>query len=229
MAGKCAASLFLTRHSLLIIAATVVTSLHALASHPSKNVDHSFEEVRETKNLAKDNVKISHSKFREFIAYKDVQMIQDSDGSSLRVGIYYMVKRSTSDVFRSKEFVKPSEVKPSDADSRGTPFHIVDGSRIVRTQQPPMPMPNIDKLGSAYDIIYANPHALGSIDPGFREPVYNLSVYSGKLTPDQRFAVPDGTQVSVGRTCALSFCSSEVLGGSSYCNSLKASIKVIRI
>jgi hypothetical protein len=71
------------------------------------------------------------------------------------------------------------------------------GQALSLMQAQPMPMPNIDKLGSGYDILFANPHAIGSIDPGFRDSVYDLSVYSGKLTPDQRFAVPDGTQVSL--------------------------------
>ena len=99
------------------------------------------------------------------------------------------------------------------------------GLADLKVTSSPMPMPNIDKLGSGYDILYANPQAIGTIDPGFRDSVYNMSISSGKLTPDQRFAIPDGTQVSMCQTCVVSFSSTEVQGGASYVDTLKTAVK----
>jgi hypothetical protein len=88
-----------------------------------------------------------------------------------------------------------------------------------------MPMPNIDKIGSGYDILFGNPHAIGTIDPGFRDAVYNLTLYNGQLTPDRRFLLPDGAQVSRCQACALDFVSTQVSTAEEYQNTLKTAVK----
>jgi hypothetical protein len=88
-----------------------------------------------------------------------------------------------------------------------------------------MPMPNIDKIGSGYDILFGNPHSIGTIDPGFRDAVYNLTLYNGKQTPDRRFLLPDGAQVSRCQTCALSFVSTQVNTAEDYENTLRTVVK----
>eukprot|EP01126_Amoeba_proteus_P037373 TRINITY_DN3855_c0_g2_i16.p1 TRINITY_DN3855_c0_g2~~TRINITY_DN3855_c0_g2_i16.p1 ORF type:complete len:598 (-),score=114.17 TRINITY_DN3855_c0_g2_i16:1654-3270(-) len=72
----------------------------------------------------------------------------------------------------------------------------------------------------------ANPQAIGTIDPGFRQNVFDVGIYSGQLTPDQRFSVPNGTDVSACQACVLSFETKEISGGASYVNTLSVNVEV---
>ena len=78
-------------------------------------------------------------------------------------------------------------------------------------------MPNIGYTLDGYDIFYGNPMATGTEgatpDPGFRlQPIFK-AVYSGKVTPDQRYSVPDGMEIrSCSGTCSMTFGSNLVSG-----------------
>ena len=50
-------------------------------------------------------------------------------------------------------------------------------------------------------------------DPGFRlQPIFK-AVYTGKVTPDQRYSVPDGMEIrSCSGTCSMTFGSNLVSG-----------------
>jgi hypothetical protein len=88
-----------------------------------------------------------------------------------------------------------------------------------------MPMPNIDKIGAGYDIFFANPHAIGTIDPGFRSPVYNLTIYNGnRLTPDKRYLVSEGVDVTRSHACKTSFTTTDIYGTASYAKTLRVGV-----
>ena len=78
-------------------------------------------------------------------------------------------------------------------------------------------MPNIGYTLDGYDIFFGNPIATGTEgatpDPGFRlQPIFK-AVYSGKVTPDQRYSVPDGMEIrSCSGTCSMTFGSNLVSG-----------------
>ena len=78
-------------------------------------------------------------------------------------------------------------------------------------------MPNIGYTLDGYDIFYGNPIATGTEgatpDPGFRlQPIFK-AVYTGKVTPDQRYSVPDGMEIrSCSGTCSMTFGSNLVSG-----------------
>jgi hypothetical protein len=66
--------------------------------------------------------------------------------------------------------------------------------------------PNIDYLGSSYDIFQGSPFSAGTggVDPGFRSPLFNYNYNSRIRTADLRYWVPDSVSIagtSVG--CSL--------------------------
>ena len=81
-------------------------------------------------------------------------------------------------------------------------------------------MPNIGYVLDGYDIIYGNPLKTSPTpDPGFRQSIFQAT-YSGKITPDQLYTVPDGMEIkSCSGTCSTTFGSSLISGTKSY-NSL---------
>lgn len=86
---------------------------------------------------------------------------------------------------------------------------------------------NIDKLGRGYNIMKGNPDSISGkdgIDPGFRYPIFDLTVYEGVVTSDQRYKVPKGVDINSILNCNLNFDSSIVFGASSYSNSLRKKI-----
>ena len=91
-------------------------------------------------------------------------------------------------------------------------------------------MPNIGYILRGYDILLGNPMSTtASTDPGFRlQPIFSAKYNSGKVTADQRYNIPDGTEVlsCVGK-CSMTFGSSLVAGASSYTSSLD--IKVTKL
>jgi hypothetical protein len=85
---------------------------------------------------------------------------------------------------------------------------------------------NIDKLGRGYDLIKGNPdptHGNG-IDPGFRYPIFNLTVYEGTVTSDHRYYVPKGVDINSIFNCHLNFDTSIIYGAQSYSNSLRKKV-----
>lgn len=92
------------------------------------------------------------------------------------------------------------------------------------------PFPNIGFVGKGYDIMFGNPHATrasAGADPGFRAPVFDLTVYNtGGKTPDQRYLVPDGISVSKCSKCNLNFQMTDIAGSSSYQNSLEVDVNI---
>ena len=91
-------------------------------------------------------------------------------------------------------------------------------------------MPNIGYILRGYDILLGNPMSTtASTDPGFcMQPIFSAKYNSGKVTADQRYNIPDGTEVlsCVGK-CSMTFGSSLVAGASSYTSSLD--IKVTKL
>ena len=91
-------------------------------------------------------------------------------------------------------------------------------------------MPNIGYILRGYDILLGNPMSTtASTDPGFcLQPIFSAKYNSGKVTADQRYNIPDGTEVlsCVGK-CSMTFGSSLVAGASSYTSSLD--IKVTKL
>ena len=81
----------------------------------------------------------------------------------------------------------------------------------------PKIMPNIGYVLDGYDIIYGNPLKTSPTpDPGFRQSIFQAT-YSGKITPDQLYTVPDGMEIkSCSGTCSTTFGSSLISGTKSY-------------
>src|SRR5689334_21441536 len=69
----------------------------------------------------------------------------------------------------------------------------------------PVDFPNIQFLGSGYDLILGDPHATSQTDPGFRQFVFNLTIYNGQTTPDHLYYLPLGVEATKSISCALNF------------------------
>lgn len=97
---------------------------------------------------------------------------------------------------------------------------------IVRISSSTIPtFPNIGYLSRGYDFMLGNPHSLGEIDPGFRVSVYDLSDYDqGKKTEDQRYLIPDHTEVNMCQSCLLDWDSKIIAGAKSYHDSLEVEV-----
>ena len=83
-------------------------------------------------------------------------------------------------------------------------------------------MPNIGYILDGYDIFYGNPLTTGTSaaipDPGFRLQTIFKAVYSGNVTPDQRYVVPDGMEIrSCSGDCRMMFGSSKIAGNGMFC------------
>ena len=83
-------------------------------------------------------------------------------------------------------------------------------------------MPNIGYILDGYDIFYGNPLTTGTSaatpDPGFRLQTIFKAVYSGNVTPDQRYFVPDGMEIrSCSGDCRMMFGSSKIAGNVILC------------
>ena len=90
-------------------------------------------------------------------------------------------------------------------------------SAIPNDDPTPKIMPNIGYVLDGYDIIYGNPLKTSPTpDPGFRQSIFQAT-YSGKITPDQLYTVPDGMEIkSCSGTCSTTFGSSLISGTKSY-------------
>lgn len=85
--------------------------------------------------------------------------------------------------------------------------------------------PNIGFLSRGYDVMKGNPHSIGTVDPGFRESVYDLTRYDqGKKTEDQRYIIPDHSEVEMCPACLLEWKSEIVAGAKSYTDSLEVEV-----
>jgi sporozoite microneme protein 2 len=87
--------------------------------------------------------------------------------------------------------------------------------------------PNIDFLGSGYNIMFGNPHTR-SADPGFTSsPVLNLSNYDQRQqTADGRYLLPNGINVRALPACSKTIVASSFSGANSYSSILSGSVKV---
>ena len=90
-------------------------------------------------------------------------------------------------------------------------------------------MPNIGYLLKGYDIMFGNPIVDSKllVDPGFREVVFD-TVYDGdSLTSDNRYLQPKGTSVvTCAGSCTMDYTSTEIMGASSYQNTLSEKVTV---
>jgi len=89
-----------------------------------------------------------------------------------------------------------------------------------------MIMSNIGYMFYGYNIAFGNPHSTtGSIDPGFTNPIFQVSYNKKKLTGDLRFLIPDNTVVGKNVGCQLDGSTKEIKGEKSYADSLSVDAK----
>ncbi|KAL4472670.1 hypothetical protein ABPG74_018619 [Tetrahymena malaccensis] len=90
-------------------------------------------------------------------------------------------------------------------------------------------IPNVQYLGSGYNIYYANPHSTRGLDPGFtNSPILQLTYNNNLWTnvnADRSYYVPDNVSLTVEKSCIISFSSQEVTSLSQYRDSLSASVQ----
>ena len=96
----------------------------------------------------------------------------------------------------------------------------------LEKSDPPTIMPNIGYTLDGYDIFFGNPLTTGSAgatpDPGFRLQQIFEAVYSGKVTPDKMYSVPDGMLIrSCSGTCSMTFASTLISGTRAYQSTLE--------
>ena len=92
----------------------------------------------------------------------------------------------------------------------------------------PKEMPNIDYILGGYNIFFGNPLNTQAVtDPGFQgQPIFSAK-YSGKLTADERYSIPDGINVLIcAGKCSMDFGSSFVSGETSYQSSLDIKVTI---
>ena len=109
-------------------------------------------------------------------------------------------------------------------------FFVLGTGLVVSSAQPPndglQPLPNIGYLGSGYDILKGNPLALGTVDPGFQVySSFDLSAAGYHPSPDQRYLVPNGTELRLAPACEVSFEASSIDSISAYEQKLRQSVK----
>ncbi|KAL4486810.1 hypothetical protein ABPG72_006642 [Tetrahymena utriculariae] len=90
-------------------------------------------------------------------------------------------------------------------------------------------IPNVQYLGSGYNIYYANPHSTKGLDPGFTNtPIlqltYNNNIWTN-VNANRSYYVPDNVSLTVEKSCIISFSSQEVTSLSQYRDSLSASVQ----
>ena len=89
-------------------------------------------------------------------------------------------------------------------------------------------MTNIDYVLFGYDIFYGNPKSIdASVDPGFRDPIFDKSYTSDRCSEDGRFRVPNGVRVlSCGGNCQLDFVAEIIKGARSYQSLLDVKVTI---
>ena len=87
-------------------------------------------------------------------------------------------------------------------------------------------MKNIDYLGFGYDIYKGNPlNTKATTDPGFNiQKIFNFTYFQHKKTSDNRFDIPDYTDVAREEVCSLEFKSNTVTGSKTYSDSLEVHV-----
>ena len=95
----------------------------------------------------------------------------------------------------------------------------------ARNQQPPV-FPNINYLGTGYNIFRGNPHSTEGLDPGFMgQALYDLSSYDeGRKTSDGLYTVPDHVNALESLACSFAFSSCGIKEVASYFQSLKVDV-----
>lgn len=90
-------------------------------------------------------------------------------------------------------------------------------------------LPNINMVGTSYDLLRGNPHATsGGIDPGWRLELFETNYDDGNnvFVGTQLYRVPDGVQVASCPVCSLQMQSSEAGSAEDYAKSLSVSVRV---
>lgn len=91
----------------------------------------------------------------------------------------------------------------------------------------PKTMLNSDFLFKGYNIFYGNPHPnTGSIDPGFRAPIFDVTYKAGLKSADNRYAIPDGCFFNNVAACDLTTRDTEITSESSYKRELSTEVGV---
>ena len=89
----------------------------------------------------------------------------------------------------------------------------------------PPKYPNIDYLGSCYDIFKGNPETTKGLDPGIKSlGIFQFTYNQGLTTADGRYSIPDGTTVNDAQSCSFSFSSGITKNTGSYMDSLKVHV-----
>ena len=98
----------------------------------------------------------------------------------------------------------------------------------------PRQMPNLETLGSGYDLFWANPHATPPhmVDPGLRASIFDLQQQdqqmSGlKTTSDGRYFIPRYVNLKACQSCSLNFKTNKMTNVHDYVQALKASYLAI--
>eukprot|EP01088_Endostelium_zonatum_P012891 TRINITY_DN271_c0_g2_i1.p1 TRINITY_DN271_c0_g2~~TRINITY_DN271_c0_g2_i1.p1 ORF type:complete len:573 (-),score=155.92 TRINITY_DN271_c0_g2_i1:30-1748(-) len=96
----------------------------------------------------------------------------------------------------------------------------------IAVAQPPT-FPNIGYLGAGYDYYFGSPHTVitsDAPDPGYRQFVFNLTIYQGQLTPDQKYRIPKGTQIQLCDACSVDWKTKNITGSQTYQHILDDSV-----
>jgi len=97
---------------------------------------------------------------------------------------------------------------------------------IARAQDAQTTLPNVAYVGSGYNLLLGNPHSFtGKIDPGFEEPIFQLTYKERSHIAPGSWIVPDNTSALEIHNCRSDFGSSEIQGMKSYTSSLESSVQ----
>lgn len=95
---------------------------------------------------------------------------------------------------------------------------VLAGRLASVTSQNDTRLPDIGYLGLGYDLYMGNPlEETTAEDPGLREAVFDLTNYSQqKMTPDNRYLIPDGTEVTICTSCDFQFAAENITSVNTY-------------
>ena len=88
-------------------------------------------------------------------------------------------------------------------------------------------MPNVNYAFRGYNILIGNPMATKvNADKGFKNPIFQAT-YSGQITNDLRYEIPDGFSVFNTPICRIDFSSDYYVNEKTYQKSLEVSFHFI--
>lgn len=103
--------------------------------------------------------------------------------------------------------------------------HALPTGAVRNELEEPRKFPNINYLGSSYNIFKGNPHSTEGLDPGFMgQGLYEFSYHQGKVTPDGRYCIPDNMSVMESLACSFDFSSRSIKEITSYFQSLEVDV-----